>query len=62
MIKGVLRSPLRICGLPVPLSINGMSIFCLNLSLYRGTNYTSSSHQMEDSLSTIRWSLITGSR
>lgn len=60
-ITGALRS-VWITGILVPFSINGMSVFSMDLGLYRRGDYTSSAYQMEDILSVVRWSLITGKR
>lgn len=60
-ITGALRSS-WIAGILVPLSINGMSVFSLSLDLYRRAGYTSPIYQMEDILSTMRWSLVIGKR
>ncbi|MFZ9498254.1 MAG: hypothetical protein ACO265_08570 [Polynucleobacter sp.] len=60
-ITGVLRS-IWIVGILIPLGLNGMSVFSLSLDLYHRGGYTSSIYQMEDILSTIRWSILTGSK
>jgi hypothetical protein len=60
-ITGVLRS-IWTTGVLVPFGLNGMSVFSLSLDLYHRGGYTSPIYQMEDILSTIRWSIRTGSK
>lgn len=60
-ITGALRS-IWIIGILIPLGLNGMSVFSLSLDLYHRGGYTSAIYQMEDILSTIRWSIITGNK
>lgn len=60
-ITGVFRS-IWIIGILIPLGVNGMSVFSLSLDLYHRGSYTSSIYQMEDILSTIRWSILTGDK
>lgn len=60
-ITGALRS-VWIAGILVPFSINGMSVFSMDLGFYRQGHYTSPAYQMEDILSVIRWSIIAGKR
>lgn len=59
VVTGALRS-VWITGVLAPLSINGMSVFSMGLDLYRRAGYTSPVYQMEDILSVVRWSLMTG--
>jgi len=60
-VTSVLRSIWTI-GVLIPFCINGMSVFSLSLDLYHRGGYTSPIYQMEDILSTIRWSIRTGSK
>jgi len=60
-ITGILRSIWTI-GILIPLGLNGMSVFSLSLDLYHRGGYTSPIYQMEDMLSTIRWSIRSGSK
>lgn len=60
-VTGALRSIWTI-GILIPLGLNGMSVFSLSLDLYHRGGYTSPTYQMEDILSTIRWSIHTGSK
>lgn len=60
-ITGVLRSIWTI-GILIPFGLNGMSVISLSLDLYHRGGYTSPIYQMEDILSTIRWSIHTGNK